>query len=496
MQGIKLKSVYRATYAYLALPLFIFLLSWLDYKFSIVLSLFFAVAFYKIWQGIDDHAECSFSHKMVGLSLLVAIIWCFFAGIGYFYYQSWDYHFRNALFRDLINYEWPVFYPQANTPLVYYIGYWLFPALLAHITNLIGHNATTSFMVGNIFLFIYAVLGVSLVFLHIAQAISVKNAKSLFVALIIFVFFSGLDLIGYLFFQIVEQPFQYHLDWWATFMQYSSMSTNMFWVFNQFIATALVTLLIFNERQIKNFGFLAVLLLFLAPYPTAGVGVLMLAYAGKTFFTAQDKKKFVIDDIFSIPNLIGVFWLLPILFLYFITNSEGMDKLWYIFDFTTPQRLILFMVLEFLLYIALIGYSFRKDVFFITLLVSLLLIPFFRIDQQNNFCMRASEPALILLAIYCIKFLFMSYREDKNRYLRIILIWLLLIGSATPLMEFYRGIHYVLEYHKINLVKDEIYTLDQAFVAMPEFGWDANHQYTAQNYKKDIFWQYLAKRRL
>ena len=61
-------------------------------------------------------------------------------------------------------------------------------------------------------------------------------------------------------------------------------------------------------------------------------------------------------------------------------------------------------------------------------------------------------------------------------------------------MEFYRGIHYTSSAGKINLVADEIYTLNQAFVRMPVFGWDANHQYTAKNYRDDFFWSFLAKR--
>jgi hypothetical protein len=31
---------------------------------------------------------------------------------------------------------------------------------------------------------------------------------------------------------------------------------------------------------------------------------------------------------------------------------------------------------------------------------------------------------------------------------------------------------------------------------MPEFGWDANHQFTAQNYRTDVFWQFLAHRHI
>jgi hypothetical protein len=104
--------------------------------------------------------------------------------------------------------------------------------------------------------------------------------------------------------------------------------------------------------------------------------------------------------------------------------------------------------------------------------------------------MRASIPAVILLAVYCIKFLF----ENRNKYLTLVLGCLLLIGAVTPLTEFYRGFYYTSKAGRINLVADEIYTLNKSFVRMPIFGWDANHQYTAKEYETDVFWQFFAKK--
>ena len=163
-------------------------------------------------------------------------------------------------------------------------------------------------------------------------------------------------------------------------------------------------------------------------------------------------------------------------------------------SFVVFQRLLLFMLLEFLLYAFVLCFRYKKDVFFITAVVSLIFIPFLRLDQQNNFCMRASMPAIIMLAVFTVRFIYESFEDKKYTFLRTLLICLWLIGTATPIMEFYRGIHYVNEEKKLDLVKDEIYTLNQSFVRMPEFGWDANHQFTARNYKTDIFWQFIAKR--
>ena len=322
MLGIRKSSLYQATYIYLGLPLFIFILSWLNFGIAVIFSLLYLVAFAKIYSyNKTEDNNFHISQKIIIFASVVALFWCFFAGIGYFYYQSWDYHFRNAVFRDLINYTWPVMYDKADTPMVYYMGFWLFPAALTKLTAFFSHDPILVFFIGNIYLYLYAVFGVTLIFLHLTVALKINSIKKLLIALTIFIFFSGLDIVGYLFFQIMPQPFQYHLDWWATFMQYSSFSTGLFWVFNQFIMASLTILLVYNQKAVFCFGFIIPLVLFLAPYPTAGIGVLMIAYAGYRFYQLSDKKPFIIKECFSVPNLIGVFWILPLVVLYFITNS-------------------------------------------------------------------------------------------------------------------------------------------------------------------------------
>ena len=120
MQGDEqIKILNRATYVYLALPLFIFLASWLDYGIALIMCLLFATGFYYLYSDIkNEKLNLNFNKNEAVSAFIIALIWCFCAGIGYFYYQSFDYHFRNAVFRDLINYSWPVFYDKADTPMV------------------------------------------------------------------------------------------------------------------------------------------------------------------------------------------------------------------------------------------------------------------------------------------------------------------------------------------------------------------------------------------
>lgn len=58
------------------------------------------------------------------------LLWGYLGGQTGFFYQNSDWGYRNAIYRDLITNSWPVYYPQKDTALVYYIGHWLVPAAL------------------------------------------------------------------------------------------------------------------------------------------------------------------------------------------------------------------------------------------------------------------------------------------------------------------------------------------------------------------------------
>ena len=486
---MKTSTLYRLSYIYLSLPLFIFFATWLGFGIGLIANLLLGFAFYKAFpKNCDIKLNLNSKHWIFIIS--IAFVWCFCAGIGYFYYQSFDYHFKNAVFRDLINYDWPVFYDRANTPMVYYMGFWLIPALVGKFLIICGASFYNAFIVANIFLFLFAFLGTMLIFLHLVNVVNCDNFKKIVVVILGFVLFSGLDIIGYKYFTVMGQPFEYHLEWWATFLQFSSFTTSMFWVFNQFIPVGILILMVYKEQNIKNFGLLIALSLFFAPYPTFSIGVIMIVLALNNFIKSPNKLNFVIENIMSIPNIISVFWILPIIVLYFISNSEGMYGYYYIFSYTTPFRLVLFYVIEFLLYALIVYPKYRKNLIFNVLVVLFLAIPFLRLDQQNNFCMRASIPLMILFYCYIITFIF----DNRYKILKYILIVLLCIGAMTPMTEFYRGFHFMAKEKRINLVADDIYTLNNRYIRMPVFGYDVNHQYTAKEYKTDIFWQWFAKK--
>ena len=58
----------------------------------------------------------------------------------------------------------------------------------------------------------------------------------------------------------------------------------------------------------------------------------------------------------------------------------------------------------------------------------------------------------------------------------------------TPAMEFYRGIYKVTEGQRLNLVADDIYTLNQYHSSGDIYG-----NFVSESYKDSIFFKYLAQ---
>jgi hypothetical protein len=84
---------------------------------------------------------------------IILLLWNIFSGIGSFSYQNNDFNVRNAVLRDLINYDWPVVYDFSNVEsdikevigdgqagFVYYYAYWLPSALFGKIFGELGAN--------------------------------------------------------------------------------------------------------------------------------------------------------------------------------------------------------------------------------------------------------------------------------------------------------------------------------------------------------------------
>ena len=101
----------KISFAYLALPVIIFLLNWVHLVYSIPLIGYIAWYVYKNWYNeISPEQEANGSSYGLFFGLLLVFVWIWFSGIGAFSFQNGDYQKHHAILNDLIQIDWPRFY--------------------------------------------------------------------------------------------------------------------------------------------------------------------------------------------------------------------------------------------------------------------------------------------------------------------------------------------------------------------------------------------------
>lgn len=485
---MSLKTLKYSSYIYLILPVIFFLIGWIKpiiaIPFSIaVLSIIFIVN----KNNEEDEANIKvISEKGLLLVGVILLIVCILAGQGGLFYQSEDHHWRNAIFRDLINQEWPVYYERSNTYLDYYIGHWLVPAGLAKMVLPVSESF--AWFVGNMMLLFWSTTGITLAFLWIINGIKNKNKKNLIIAVLIYIFFSGLDIIGIL---KTKNIIDMHLEWWATSYQFSSMMTQLFWVFNQSIPTWLITMMFLKEKNVKNYFLLIILLLPYAPLPFLGAIPLFACNGFRCLYKSiKDKKiKEFFKDVFSIQNVIALVCILPIFYFYYSLNQSTVNSGFTIYtQLLTPAgilNLIMFWLLEIGIYGIFLYKEYKNSPLYWTSFITLLIIPVCAFGGARDLAMRGSIPALIVGMVFIIDFLLNKFETSKKVCAGII-IMCLTIGAVTPGFEFTRAISTVIK-NKNTSVADGLKTFSNK---IPDYFTN----FLATNKEDAIFIKYLMKK--
>lgn len=423
------KNISRIAYLYLALPFIIFALGFTKWYIGIPIVAIVIWGLISMWKEADEfelHPKDAKDILTLTLAFLIVICWVIISGIGNVVYQNSDHIWRNAMFKILVDYNWP----PVNTcgrGVSYYIGFWLPSALVG---KLFGLKA------GFIFQIIWASIGVYLVYLYICEYF--KRISIL--PFVIFIFFSGLDIIGVHIpdiysHSISDIPFYLHIETWLgnTFM-YSSTTTQLFWVFNQCIYTWLALMIILKSKSNKYIVFIMGLLFINSVFGFMGL-IPILLY-----------RLFTKKEMFSIQNFVcgGVSGILTFMF-YLGNNSSQIQSstgLPSSLDVATSFPIGLyfaFIFLEALIYVFWVFPYNKKNPLFYVMTAFLIVCPLIKFGGSIDFCMRASIPCLLLLNLFVIDALYKSIKESKH-LLSFLIIITLLIGSITPIHEFSRTI--------------------------------------------------------
>ena len=465
---------------YLILPIIVFYIGYLKLYISIPLVIGLGYILYK---GFKEKEKIVINKKTIRIILLISLLICFTAGLGNMYYQSDDWRWRNAIFRDMINKPWPVYYESMNATLSYYIGFWTLPAVIAKPFLIFGQNV--AWTIGNLMLLLYATIGLTLVLLWIIKTFKLKDKKKIILCLAIFLLFSGLDFVGSLITQNFAVIKASHLEWWATRYQFSSTITLLFWVFNQTIATWLITWMYLNEKKLNNYFLLILLALPYSPLPFCGLMILFFATGVKYLIEAINNKKIkeLFKDIFSIQNILALITILPIYYLFYktngATNESGFRLDWVLLQGNGIIHILMFWTLEIGIYYILLFKKYKKNYLFHVAFLTLIFIPIFKIGNAADFAMRASIPLIIV----CIYFIIDYALHNK---LNKIIITIFIIGAITPGCEYLRSLKNIIEYKKINCVADDIKTFEDKNIK--EYS-----NFVSPEPEDTLFYKYLAR---
>lgn len=488
------RGLFFAAYLYMAIPIIIFFLGYLRLPFGILFSGLLMTGI--LWHFKKEGADIKPKQIEIPLSSIILMsvlimLWIYLVGIGGFTYQRADHHWRNAVLRDLIEFSWPVVYPLTGNSLVYYLNYWMVPAVFG---KLFGYTAA------NVVLYLWSVIGVFIALLLIMNLLKIRSFyKCLGLCLAFFLF-------GYLsdvreFVRSIFAGTRY-----ADFLNYrfSKHTELVAWVYNQSIVPFVAVPLFLNEKEkLSSLALLGLCVLPFAPFPFVGMFFILAGYGLYQF--ARSIKGGVANqfckEVFSVPNICALLSIFVVFAFYFSCNTSANGSVGGGVNLNAPLAaikqkpfifvfwLLVFYASNFGIIMVLLFKENKKNPLFYITLASLMLIPFVRIGFSGDFCWRASIPAQLLIFIMAMESLLgKNGASTMRRYLLVICLALPAWGEAG---NFSDTLHRILPRKLKPLTADSFYTFsDKGF----EEVWD-NKNFLDTNPEEQFFFKVLAKQK-
>jgi len=466
-------------YLYITLPVLIFIVGWLRWYWALLFGIAVSFACVKgFLSSIQDRSLTIETQdiKILLEALFIIVLWVYLSGIGGWCYQNRDHEVRNAIFRALVEYDWPVISHNGKRGLIYYIGFWL-PA--ACVGKAFGLKAGYAAQV------IWAVVGIFIVY----YLICVYRKKIELWPVVFLIFFSGLDYAGAWILgedELLNLKLAKHLEWWAVDFQFTSMTAQLFWVFNQAIPAWVATMLIMTQRSCKNVLFILSLTMLSSTIPFIGlIPIAVWLYGRKV---TEDRGCW--KEIFTVQNIVGVLVIGVCVFLYLIGNISGQiidrDNAGLVIQEPAAGylRYLLFFFIEFGIYLYFICRYRKKDVLLYLIVAVLLICPFVKVGNDHDFCMRASVPALFILMLLCME-AWEKIQQNGKKYLLAGYCIVLALGAITAFNEIHRS------------VRETFWRVTNGeSVRYPEISIEGELLQSGNfsgEIQKEIFYQYLAK---
>jgi hypothetical protein len=427
----------RVVILYLVLPLPIFLLGWLEPWAALPLVFCVLYALRPLMNSRpSDGPAFPVSPMQVTVAVLVGCGWTAFGGIGHFVFANTDWHIRDAVFHDLVVSPWPVGYgvlDGAESLLRAPLGYYLPAALVGKSFGLwIGHLA----------LGVWTAAGATLFLLQALSLTPARTGAALAVAAVI-VLFSGFDVVG----SLISSPgflsnwnITQHLEWWAGSYQYSSQTTQLFWVPNHALGGWLtIGLLCRDARKSPLDAMLPMIVVAAALWsPLSALGLVPFILLKVLGGTTRERLLPLLH-----PRVWGPALVVGLVIASFLTMGTARLPVTYTLTSADLTLDLLRQLQFFLLEAGFIGFvvlALRWSWEVVLALVVLLLLPIVNFGPGNDLVMRASIPSLAVLAIGACRVLTHKTVAAADSRKKLLLGCMLGVGAVTPVHEFARAI--------------------------------------------------------
>lgn len=467
MRGRSTFSLENILLALFLLPVILFLITWFRYSVGIPSAFALSLFFWRLLRTDSDQTPFpKWTFLEWALLLSGALVWVGLSGTGGIGYQNWDHVKHNAMLNDLILNEWPVRYGSDSATLVYYIPFYLIPALI---------GKAAGWTPANILLWIQYFIFVTLILIWITQRTGAKHFAVL-PAILIIMFFSGNDWIAH---TTMGGPPPLHrsLEWWNPFTAYLSITTQLFWTPNSALAAWTGTILLLsalNRETVSRAFFICLLVFYWCPYVFFGIFPFLLL-----FIPLKGSRIRFLSSEWRWMMLLIPASILAIVYYSAKSDSIPVDSV------LQNQMSILALILSYISFVFLeILWLFPFFWYFKTkraidenswrialvAFATLMVIPLMMSPSIMDFIMKASMGPIFIIAI-CLSQLVVKYIDDypnlyqygrSSKYIMATMIFVYIFGSITAIHEIGRGVHHY------NLITQNFQPVSQVPLLEPE----------------------------
>lgn len=444
METEKLSRLYLVALLYLTFPLFLFFIGWCSWLIAVPAVGFLIYILASVYKRVEFKTDARSSQTVpLAITAFFSFAWVATTGVwnlGFGRTQDWDV-MRNDLLSTLTRYSWPVTHTFADSSAIWsvrhYLGFYLPGPLAGKITG--GNLEVTLFTTG-----IWMFLGVWIALLLLQKLFADFDSRK-YLALPLFIAFSGLDAIGSRIQGTLSlRPSNLinggHIEWWAEKYQFSSNTTLLHWVpqhaLPSWIGALLVIHIIRTRQNLYLLPILSLSALLWSPFAAVGVtllALLLLITSGLVSTFLADIRRFPII-------LIGVLFVcVPVLtFLRSETSDIPRSLLLASGGFSHNISMLLkFVPLEFgisaVLTVIILRGKLRENAILFGGLIAVLMIV---VGLYNDFAMRVSPALLVVIFINACEALFSKTKQKSHRVAQIALVGVFVLGAITPLFEF------------------------------------------------------------